>query len=88
MDTEYMIPIIDCPLCGAKDVPMSYEGTFTKEGFPEIELWTCTNCKKVPYVEEDVPIKRWITTEELEKMGWERGSVHPKTIESEPRIEG
>ncbi len=65
-----IIPIIDCPICNAKDVPLSYGGTFTKPGCPTVTIWTCTNCGKVPNVANDVQIKRYVSIAELEELGW------------------
>jgi len=74
MNDEQLVPIIDCPLCGAKDVPLSHEGSFVRHETPEIriDLYTCSACGKVPNVEEDLVIKRWVSMVELEAMGYKR----------------
>jgi len=70
--SDACVPVIDCPECGAKDSPMSYEGTYTKKGHPDIVLWTCSACGKVANITHDIIIKRWITAEELEAMGYSK----------------
>jgi len=69
-DTEKVVPVIDCPICGAKDVPLSLETAMTKEGSPDIEIWSCSKCGKVPNVAEDIKVKRWLSTRDLEAMGY------------------
>ena len=67
-------PVIDCPVCGAKDVVMSCEGTYIRREEPkQITVWSCSACGKVPNIEHDIVIKRWVTTAELEAMGWKPG---------------
>lgn len=67
-----VIPIVDCPSCGAKDVPLSFEGEFTKKGRPDVVVYTCSNCNKVPNVAEDLKVKRYISIKELEELGWKQ----------------
>lgn len=69
-ENKKIIPIIDCPTCGAKDVPLSHEATMTK-GEKTIEIWACSSCGKVPNVAEDLRIKRWISIKELKALGYE-----------------
>lgn len=66
-----VIPIIDCPICGKEDIPLSYEGTMTKPGNSDIEIWSCSNCGKVPNLAEDIRVKRYISIIELKALGWE-----------------
>jgi len=68
-----VIPIIDYPVCGEKDVPLSLEATMQKEGRPDLEIWQCSSCGKVPNIEHDIKIKRYISIKELEELGWESG---------------
>ena len=70
MDNDKVIPIIDCPNCKEKDVPLSYEGTMVKEGFPEIVIWQCTSCGSVPNILDEVKVKKWVSIKELEEMGY------------------
>jgi RNase P subunit RPR2 len=70
-----MIPIIDCPACHAVDVPLSYEGTYQKEGEEDVVIFTCTNCGAVPNMVAEVQIKKWLSLEELEKLGWQLQEV-------------
>ena len=36
-DETYFIPVIDC-FCGAEDTPLTHKGTFSQEGYPDIEV--------------------------------------------------
>ena len=65
-----MVPLVDCPWCGEKDVPQSYEGTWSKEGSLDVVIWVCSNCGKLPSLFHSVVIKRWVTAAELEAQGW------------------
>ena len=67
-----VIPVIDCPICGAKDVPLSHEATMQKEGKPDLEIWQCSSCGKVPNIAHDLKIKRYISMKELEELGWQQ----------------
>lgn len=69
-ETTPIIPIIDCPICGAKDVPLSHVSTMRKEGHPDIEIWQCTQCGKVPNIGHDIEVKRYVSISELREMGW------------------
>jgi len=53
------IPLIDCPTCGQKSVPMNYKTTMVK-GDKEIDIWECACCGKVPNAAEDVEIKAYV----------------------------
>ena len=66
-----VIPVIDCPNCGAKDVPLSHEVTMTKEGMEDIEIWACTNCGTVPNIAGDLKVKAYISIKQLKALGWE-----------------
>jgi uncharacterized Zn finger protein len=70
--TAKVIPIIDCPVCKAKDVPLSHINTLSKKGHPDVVIWECTNCGKVPNVAQNLKIKKYISVEELETMGWKQ----------------
>lgn len=63
----HFIPIIDCS-CGKKDMPLSHRGTFTKPGLPDIEVWACPACDRVPLSE--ARIKGYASIAELKAMGW------------------
>ena len=67
---EKVIPVVDCPICGAKNVPLSYHGTFSRPGVQDIQVWECTSCGAVPNVVKDLEVKQWISVEELKEMGW------------------
>ena len=69
-DTDKIIPIIDCPICKTKDVPLSLHSTMTKKSHPNIEIWECTSCGKVPNLTHNIKIKKYISVKELEQMGW------------------
>lgn len=66
------IPVIDCPICGAKDAPLSFEAEFQhkEKGRPSIIIWSCSNCGKVPNVAGDMKIKRYISINDSELMGY------------------
>jgi len=68
-ENRKIIPIIDCPICGAKDVPLSYEVTMSK-GKKTIEMWSCSSCGKVPNILKDLKVKRWVSVKELRELGW------------------
>jgi len=53
------VPVIDCPNCGAKDIPLSHIATMVKKGYPDIEIWECSACGAVPNLGSDVPVKRY-----------------------------
>jgi len=68
------IPVVDCPNCGAIDVPLSFHGRYRKEGLPIITVWSCTKCGTVPNLDEDLKVKRYISANDLEKMGFSRAT--------------
>jgi len=76
-DDTHFIPIWDCPNCGAENTPLSSEGPWVKEGFPEIWIFYCPVCKAVPIEEEQ--IKGYASPEHLEQMGWKR--IKPSPLE-------
>lgn len=63
-----VIPIIDCPGCGEKDIPLSTKGPFKKKGYPDIYVSFCPNCDRVPIDESE--IKRYVSIKELKEMGY------------------
>ena len=65
-----IIPVIDCPVCGAEDVLLSFEATMSKKGHQDIEIWTCSQCGKVPNVGSDIKVKHYISMADLEAMGY------------------
>ena len=71
MTEEKIVPIIDCPYCGEKDVPASHRGPYSK-GTIEVHIWSCPSCDSVLNFDRDFEPKKWITVEELEKMGWQK----------------
>ena len=68
---EKTVPIIDCPYCGKKDVPASHSGPYVK-GTLEVHVWSCPFCDSVLNFDRDFEPKKWISVEELEKMGWKK----------------
>ena len=67
------IPIIDCPMCGVENVPLSFDGEFEdKSGRhrPNIVVWSCSSCGKIPNLVGDVKVKRYISLKELKELGW------------------
>jgi len=70
LDREHPIPVMDC-LCGEKDTPLTSTGPFVKKGKPEIYIWSCPACGRVPL--DDSDIKGYISIEELEARGWKKG---------------
>ena len=69
-ENDKVIPVVDCPVCGAKDVPLSLEVTMEKEGHSDIEIWSCSSCGKVPNIGKDLKVKRYISIKDLKKMGY------------------
>lgn len=70
--TKKIIPVIDCPICGEKDAPLAYEATMTKKGKPNIIVWSCAHCGKVPNLGEDIEVKKYVSIKELEELGWKQ----------------
>lgn len=70
LSAKEIIPVIDCPICGAKDVPLSCDSILSKEGESDIVVWSCSACGKVPNLAEDVKVKRCLSPEDMEKMGY------------------
>ncbi len=70
-DDVKCIPIIDCPICHTKDVPLSHVAAMTK-GKKTVEIWECSNCGKVPNIGEDIKVKRYISVNELLAMGFSK----------------
>lgn len=74
------IPIIDCPICEAKDVPLSHEATMTK-GDKAIEIWQCSSCGKVPNIANNLKIKRYISINDLKAMGFSKSKPPMRSSE-------
>jgi hypothetical protein len=54
--TPNEIPLVDCPACKNKDVPLIYKTTFTK-GRIHVDIFECACCGKVPNITDDLKIK-------------------------------
>ena len=61
---EYCIPVVVCGKCEEK-VPLSHQGTMTKEGHEDIEIWSTPCCDIVPYDENS--IVGYISLQELQE---------------------
>lgn len=66
-DQEHFIPIWDCPKC-KEELPLSSQGPFRKEGYPDIYVWYCPGCDLVPM--DDMDIKGYMSFEDLKTRGW------------------
>lgn len=63
-----IVPIVDCPNCGAKDTPLSFKAQMVK-GEKVIEIWECPECGTVPNFGSDLEVKRWVDIQELKEAG-------------------
>lgn len=87
-----VVPIVDCTneKCGAKDVPASYMGCWTKEvskGIKKVYIWVCPDCNTVLNLASALKVKKWLSIEELEKMGWKHSRKNYPTNISTDKIE-
>jgi hypothetical protein len=56
--------LIDCPICGIRDAPLSFKATMAK-GDKSIDIYECAYCGKVPNLGVDIKIKGRIRREDL-----------------------
>jgi len=70
--SDKIVPVIDCPVCGAVDTPLSHQATVRKDGYPDIDIWECSNCGKVPNLMQDIKVKKYVSVRDLEKTGWKK----------------
>ena len=65
-DFEYVYPIIDCPICGEINVPVS-QLHLINDGLPK----TINYCLKCHQVIEELKPKGYVSMLELEEIGWD-----------------
>lgn len=81
VDTK-CIPVVDCPHCNNKNVPLSCEGIESGPAGENVYVWMCPMCERVVNTVEGVYIKDLISLRDLKSGDWQAKQLTPEEADA------